>query len=128
MDAVTPYTLLGREEGVRRLVARFYELMSTLPEAATIRAMHAADLEPMIDKLATYLVGWGGGPRMYTERFGSVIIPSVHRPFAIGEAERDAWLLCFETALRERELGDEWTERILVPIRQMADKCRTDRA
>ena len=120
-----PYDAMGGEVGVRRLVERFYELMSTLPEAETIRAMHGADLAPMVDKLTTYLVGWMGGPRRYTERFGSVIIPAAHAPFAIGFAERDAWLLCFERALREQPVDSAWVERILPPMRQMADMCRT---
>ena len=37
----TPYELMGGEAGVRRLVDRFYDLMDTAPEAATIRALHA---------------------------------------------------------------------------------------
>src|SRR5699024_6244545 len=62
-----PFDLLGGEEGVRRLVDRFYDLMDELPEAETIRAMHAEDLALIRDKLATFLMGWLGGPRRYGE-------------------------------------------------------------
>ncbi len=37
----TPYELLGGDQGVRQLVADFYELMDTLPEVAPIRAPSA---------------------------------------------------------------------------------------
>ena len=95
----TPYELLGGDDGVRALVADFYEHMDTLPEAKTIRAMHKGDLSEITDKLATFLIGWLGGPQRYQERFGRVIIPLAHRPFPIGPAERDAWLLCMHRAL-----------------------------
>lgn len=125
-EAKTPFEAIGGEAGVRALVERFYTLMSERPDARDIRAMHAADLAPMVDRLTTYLVGWMGGPRRYTERFGPVIVPAAHRAFAIGERERDAWLACFAQALAERGLSDRWQAAIMAPMRTMADMCRTD--
>jgi hemoglobin len=125
-EHASPYAAIGGEDGVRALVSRFYGLMSTLPEAAGIRAMHEGDLEPMIEKLTTFIVGWMGGPRRYTERFGPVIIPAAHHAFAIGPEERDAWLLCFETALSEQRVAPEWHTAIMGPMRAMAEMCRTD--
>ena len=43
-QTATPYSRIGGEPAVRRLVARFYELMDTLPEAYGIRQQHQADL------------------------------------------------------------------------------------
>ena len=51
----TPYEIIGGEETVRRLVARFYELMDTLPEAYEIRIMHTKDLSSATDKLFKFL-------------------------------------------------------------------------
>lgn len=122
----SPYEQLGRENGVQGLVARFYGYMATLPEASTIRAMHARDLSPMIEKLAVFLVGWMGGPRRYTERFGPVVIPAAHAPYAIGPAERDAWLLCMGRALDDVGASEELTRLLMDAFHQMADMCRTD--
>ena len=41
----THFEQLGGEAGIRTLVDRFYDLMDTAPEAATIRALHAANLK-----------------------------------------------------------------------------------
>ncbi len=120
-----PYEALGREEGVERLSRRFYELMDTLPEAKTIRAMHKGDLEPMVDKLSTFLVSWMGGPQLYNEKFGRVNIPMAHQPFDIGQAEADAWLLCMQKALDEADLDPRWVEKVMEPMRQMATMCKT---
>ncbi|MCB1732935.1 MAG: globin, partial [Halieaceae bacterium] len=56
----TPFQILG-EQGIRELTSAFYDIMDSLPEAAGVRAMHAADLAPMKEKLAEYLIGWMGG-------------------------------------------------------------------
>ena len=121
----TPYELLGRDEGVRRLTADFYELMDTLPEAATIRALHKGDLSEMTDKLGTFLIGWMGGPQRYQERFGRVIIPLAHKPFPIGPSERDQWLLCMHGALDKTSLDASMKARLMDSFGRMAEMCRT---
>jgi len=119
-----PYELLGGEEAVRRLVNRFYDLMETSPEAGALRAMHAADLSPMREKLCDFLSGWLGGPRRYFARPDRKCMTSAHRPFAIGTAERDQWLACMNRALID--IGaDEQTRGLLVqPLFRVADALR----
>jgi len=120
----TPYELLGGDAGVRKLVADFYELMNTLPDAAPIRAMHKGDLSEMTDKLGTFLIGWMGGPQHYQERFGRIIIPLAHRPFSIGPAERDQWLMCMEGALDNASLEEPMKVRLMDSFGRMAEMCR----
>ncbi|MGB5702295.1 MAG: group II truncated hemoglobin [Polyangiales bacterium] len=120
----TPYALLGGDDGVRQLVADFYELMDTLQEAAPIRAMHKGDLSEMSDKLGTFLIGWLGGPQRYQERFGRVIIPLAHRPFSIGPSERDQWLLCMQRALEKTALDASMKARLMDSFGRMAEMCR----
>lgn len=122
----SPYEELGREAGIQDLVERFYGYMDTLPEATIIRAMHKGDLAPMVEKLAVFLVSWMGGPQRYNERFGHVIIPLAHRPFAIGPAERDAWLLCMRRALEDVGAEAQLRNLLMEAFYGMADMCRTD--
>jgi len=95
-----PYDHLG-EEGVRRLVDRFYDLMDTLPEAAEVRAMHPRDLRGSREKLFWFLSGWLGGPPLYVERKGHPRLRMRHLPFAVDDAARDQWMLCMNRALDE---------------------------
>jgi hemoglobin len=120
----TPYEQLG-DEGVRALVDRFYEVMGTRPDAAVIRAMHKDDLAVMSDKLATFLIGWMGGPQRYNERFGRVVIPAAHQRFDIGPAERDAWLACMQDAVDESALSPDMRARVMDSFGKMAEMCRT---
>lgn len=95
----TPYEQIGGEAAVRRLVDCFYGFMDTLPEAKTIRALHAADLTSAKTKLFMFLSGWMGGPPLYTDKFGHPRLRARHLPFPIGHAERDAWMLCMRKAM-----------------------------
>ncbi len=121
--AQTPYQILG-EDGIRELVDVFYDIMDTLPEAAGIRAMHAADLSPMKEKLADYLTGWMGGPPRYADKHGTVCMTEPHEPYHIGPEERDQWLLCMDRALKQIGASDELQEMLKIPLFRVADAVR----
>jgi len=95
------YQRIGGAENVRALVTRFYELMDALPEAYGIRKMHAEDLQSSNDKLFMFLSGWMGGPQLFVEAYGHPMLRRRHLPFAIGDTERDQWMLCMNHALAE---------------------------
>jgi hemoglobin len=100
----TPYELIGGEATVRRLADRFYEIMDTDPDAARIRAMHGQDLASIRQLLFEFLSGWLGGPPLYFKRPEHRCIMSAHRPYAIGDVERDEWMMCMRRAMSECEL------------------------
>ncbi|NUQ12820.1 MAG: group II truncated hemoglobin [Gemmatimonadaceae bacterium] len=120
----TPFDALGGTDGVRRLVDRFYDLMDSAPEAATIRQLHAASLKASREKLTLYLTGWTGGPQLYVERYGHPMLRARHLPFSIGTRERDEWLWCMERALAEHDLPDDVRQFLLSRLRPLADHMR----
>jgi hemoglobin len=101
-----PYDELGGAEPVRALVDRFYDQMDTLPEAAVIRAMHAADLSGARLKLFQFLSGWLGGPPLYVEAHGHPRLRARHLPFVIDTPAAAAWILCMEAALDHPEVPE----------------------
>ncbi len=112
MTDTSHYSRMGGEPAVRKLVDRFYDLMSELPEAKGVLSLHPPTLEGSRDKLHWFLVGWLGGPQMYVERFGHPKLRARHLPFAIGEAERDQWMLCMRRALADT-VGDAMLREVL---------------
>jgi hemoglobin len=102
-----PYDAIGGDTAVRRLVDRFYDVMDTDPAAARLRAMHAADLGPMRERLYEFLSGWLGGPPLYFQRPDRKCIVSAHAPFAIGDAERDQWMMCMRRAMADCGIAGE---------------------
>jgi hemoglobin len=122
---VTPYELIGGEATVRRLADRFYAIMDTDPAAARIRAMHGEDLGPIRTLLFEFLSGWLGGPPLYFQRSEHRCIMSAHRPFAIGEAEREQWMMCMRRAMDECELQGEMRAVLDRAFFRMADLFRS---
>jgi hemoglobin len=118
------YRLIGGEAGVRRLVERFYRLMSELPEAQTIRAMHDPDLAQANERLYMFLSGWLGGPQLYAERFGHPRLRQKHLPFPIDEKARDAWMLCMNQALEEQVGDPELRKQLTASFYKTADFLR----
>ena len=66
----------------------------------------AQDLGPAEEHLALFLMQYWGGPRTYDELRGHPRLRMRHARFAIGEAERDAWLQHMRVALDELALED----------------------
>lgn len=124
MTPQTPYQLLG-DDGVRLLADALYETMNELPEAQPIRAMHGANLDEIKQKLYEYLSGWLGGPHLYHQKYGTVCLSKPHARYAIGEAERDQWLLCMQNALERIDASEELKQMLKEPLFRIADTLRT---
>lgn len=109
----------GGEEGIRRLVDRFYDIMASDPKFATIWSWHPTDHEMSRDKLARFLCAWMGGPRRFSEKYGPISIPQAHRHLPVTSAEQDQWLTCMAQALAEQDypqaLVDYLLEQLAVP-------------
>jgi hemoglobin len=123
-DAPTPYALLGGETSVRQLVNKFYDLMDTVPEYYVIRKLHPGNLAGSRDKLYLFLSGWLGGPGLYVEKFGHPMLRARHLPFAIGIAERDAWLSCMLQAMEDCGVEDSLRASLLKAFHVTADWMR----
>lgn len=119
----SPYEILG-DQGIKDLVAAFYDVMDTHPEAREIRAMHGDDLGPIRSKLTSYLVGWMGGPPVYQAITGTVCLTDPHEPFHIGPRQRDQWLLCMDEALERIGASEQLKQMLKIPMQRIADTVR----
>ncbi len=97
----TFFELLGGIEQVRALVERFYDVMDSDPQAASLRAMHPQELAGSREKLFMFLAGWTGGPQLYIERYGHPKLRARHLPFAVDETARDQWMYCMVRAMHD---------------------------
>ena len=120
----TSYNAAGGEEGLHQLSKDFYYFMDTLPEAETIRKMHGKDLTESTEKLALFLCGWLGGPRLFQEKFGPIHIPKFHSYLKVGDAEKEAWLLCMEKALEKQNYTDDFKEYLITQLRVPAERIQ----
>jgi hemoglobin len=118
------YQAAGELTGIIKLVDDFYDNMDTFSEAATIRKMHPKDSTASRKKLTYFLSGWMGGPRLYTDHYGPISIPGFHKNFAIGDAERDAWLLCMQKAIAAQPYQDSFKEYLFAQITIPAERVK----
>ncbi|HET7688637.1 MAG TPA: group II truncated hemoglobin [Candidatus Macondimonas sp.] len=121
---VSMFERIGGAPTIDRLVESFYARMDSLPEAEVIRAMHAPDLGPTKDVLKRYLGEWMGGPKHYSAERGHPRLRQRHMGFAIGDAERDAWLLCMRGALEETIEDADARQEIYGLMAKLADWMR----
>ena len=120
MTNITPYEVIGGETAIRTLVEKFYFYMDTLPEAKGIRDIHQADLTSAETKLFKYLTGWLGGPNLYIEEYGHPMLRARHLPFAIGESERDQWMLCMNKAIDEVPMDSRLKTSLQTALQDLA--------
>src|SRR6266511_405769 len=121
---VTLYERIGGAQTVDRLVESFYSRMDSLADARTIRAMHGSDLAPTKAVLKQYLGEWLGGPKLYSAEKGDPRLRKRHLHVAIGEAERDAWLLCMRGAMDEVIADAQARQEIWGQIAKLADNTK----
>ena len=114
----------GKVEGIRQLVEDFYQQMDTQPNAKVIRAMHQDDLSESADKLALFLCGWLGGPKLFSDKYGPIRIPKAHSHLNIGYAERDAWLYCMEQAISKQPYEQSFKKYLLQQLAMPAERSR----
>src|ERR687887_304861 len=111
-EPVTLYEAVGGEETFRRLVARFYQGVAGDP---VLRAVYPEeDLSAAEERLRLFLIQYWGGPPTYTEQRGHPALRMRHARFAIGPAERDAWLRHMHAAIDSLDLP----EQLAAPLRE----------
>ena len=122
----TTFQSAGGVEGIRHLVDRFYDIMGSKPEYEKIHRWHPDETESR-DKLARFLCGWMGGPRLFREKYGPIAIPKVHAHLNIQSAERDQWLNCMSEALETQDYPESLKaylrEQFKVPAGRIHTVC-----
>ena len=105
------YELAGGEATFRLLVQRFYSRVASDP---VLRAVYPEeDLSGATERLTLFLIQYWGGPPAYSEQRGHPRLRLRHQPFAIGQAERDAWLRHMTSAVESLDLAPAVREALL---------------
>ena len=107
-QAQSYYDAIGGYETIAGIVHRFYEGVAT---DEVLRPLYPEeDLGPAEERLRMFLVQYWGGPRTYSQRRGHPRLRMRHARFAIGPAERDAWLRHMRDAVESLELPAEYEQ------------------
>ncbi|SDJ36609.1 hemoglobin [Frankineae bacterium MT45] len=116
------YDAIGGEETFRRLVDTFYAGVATDPP---LRALYPEDdLAPAAERLRLFLIQYWGGPATYQAERGHPRLRMRHAPFAIGVAQRDAWLRHMKSALDSLDLPPTYHDTLWEYLSGAADALR----
>jgi hemoglobin len=118
------YQAAGKIEGITALVDAFYGYMHASQEYKVIRDMHPKDLKLSVQKLAYFLSGWLGGPKLYSQFFGSISIPQSHSHMNIGIKERDDWITCMQQAVDDQPYTPEFKIYLITQLNVPAERIR----
>ena len=91
----------GAPEAFASLVDAFYEGVMAHPLLAPMYPSDPEALAESRENLALFLIQYFGGPAVYSMKRGHPRLRMRHAPYALGAAERDAWLECMDKALGE---------------------------
>ncbi len=99
------YDRVGGDAFFERLTRRFYDDVTADPVLRPLYPDDPADLEASRRWLRGFLVQYWGGPRTYSDERGHPRLRMRHAPFAIGQAEREAWMGHMAAAVRAEGLS-----------------------
>ena len=110
-DGVSLYQEVGGSDFFVELVNKFYEgvindevIISLYPDRN--------DLVGAKERLSLFLIQYWGGPTIYSDERGHPRLRQRHFPFAIGERERDHWLMHMQGAIDAMPTSDSVRTRL----------------
>ena len=105
------YEAAGGSETFKTLVERFYAGVASDP---VLRPLYPEeDLTSATERLTLFLIQYWGGPTTYSARRGHPRLRLRHQAFAIGQAERDAWMAQMRAAVESLEVSPEVRKELL---------------
>jgi hemoglobin len=108
---MTVYEAVGGSETFKTLVERFYAAVESDP---LLRPLYPEeDLSSATERLTLFLIQYWGGPDTYSARRGHPRLRLRHQPFAIGQAERDAWFEHMTAAVKSLGLTPDVQKELL---------------
>jgi hemoglobin len=121
-SADTFFAAVGGADTFRRLVEHFYAGVANDP---VLRPLYPDDeLDLAADRLRMFLIQYWGGPTTYSEQRGHPRLRMRHAPFAIGSAQRDAWLRQMRAALDSIALPAAYDEVLWDYLVKAAESMR----
>ncbi len=122
IDEPTLFDAAGGMPFFEALIGSFYDGVATNPILA--RVYPADDLDGARHRLTLFFAQYWGGPRTYDAERGHPRLRMRHMPFAIGPAERDAWLRLMGDAIDASAAPPGVAERLHAYIDMAADAMR----
>ena len=119
---------IGGEEGLRRLVERFYDYVETLPEGRNLRRLHARGhgVPHARTEQFNFLSGFMGGRHYYREKHGHMDVKLMHAHVPIRQDDAENWMFCMNRALDDEGLSGPHIEKLRGVFERVANVLVND--
>jgi hemoglobin len=124
IEELSLYDAVGGMPFFESLVDRFYEGVANDPVLRPLYPEADDALPGAHRRLTLFLAQYWGGPRTYDEERGHPRLRMRHAPFAIGPAERDAWLRHMREAIAWTDPPPPVAARLLAYFDMAAEAMR----
>jgi len=122
IDELTLFDAAGGMPFFEALVGRFYDGVADDP---VLRPLYPEpDLSGARHRLTLFLAQYWSGPRTYDAERGHPRLRMRHMPFAIGPAERDAWLRLMRGAIDASDASPSVADRLRAYVDMTAEAMR----
>ena len=118
----TLYDAAGGMPFFEALSGRFYDSVATDPTLSVLYPPE--DLEGARRRLTLFFAQYWGGPRTYDDERGHPRLRMRHLPFAIGPAERDAWLRLMHASIDDAAAPPGVADRLRAYVDMAAEAMR----
>lgn len=106
------YSLIGEEQGTRKLANAFYDEMESNIHLQELLAIHPQPLDKIREKFFEFLSGWLSGPSLFEQKYGHPQLRARHMPFKVTAKQRDLWMLCMNNAM-DKTIADKQVKQLL---------------
>lgn len=117
------YNLVGGEDGIRKLVETFYDIIEQHPQGHAVNVLHLRGhgiAHSRVEQF-NFLSGFLGGPNLYAEKYGHSNVRNMHEHVEINAAAKDAWLICMDMAIDEVGLDSEVKNKLMANFTVVAE-------
>lgn len=118
------YDLIGGEDGVRRLVEVFYDIVESHPEGHKLHLLHLRGngiAHSRVEQF-NFLSAFLGGPKLYIEKHGHSNVRTMHEHVEINHEAKDIWLKCMSMAVEEVGLEVTTKQKLMVNFTVIAER------
>lgn len=126
MDNKAPslFERIGGAETVNALVSAYFRELHTQPRAPTLCVFYSKATDHYQTRMVEYITGFLGGPGLYQQAHGLLMLREQHCRLTIDDAMRDQWYGCMQAAIADVISDAALRTQLEAAFWRMADSLR----